>query len=422
MEIDLTYTPAQAEIFFGELKKFNCIAKGRRFGLTRGAAHWFIQRSYEQSLSLLWVETTYANIIRYYERYFLPVLKKLPRDSWTFNIQRNELKVGNSTIDFRSADIPENIEGFGYHYIFLNEAGHIMKNRYLYRNAVLPMLIDYPESKLIAGGVPKGRRFKDGQHPFYELALKASEDPAHYTFRKYTSFDNPLLSKTDLEELVGTMDDVTKRQEIFAEFIDHAEAPFFYAFDEDFHVIPSYEPNPLAPIWISVDFNVNPMTAVVAQSLTIRSCVIFDEFVLPNSSTPELCDRILAKYHGWLDRIYVTGDAAGRSRSAMAPGLNHYTIINKKLSVNSSHLRVRRKNLAHIDSQVLCNSVFQTAEFRIASGCRNTINDLIYASVNSEGGLLKTEDQGNHLTDTVRYLIDAMFSDYLTKPHKYMKV
>lgn len=420
MNVEISYTTPQSEIFFGEFKKYNAIAKGRRFGLTRGAAHFFVQRAYEQPLNLLWVDVTYANLVRYYERYFLPLLKKFPKDSWSYNVQRNELKINNSIIDLRSADVPENIEGFGYHYIFLNEAGHIMKNRYLYQNAVLPMLIDYPESKLIAGGVPKGRQWKDGLHPFYELSLKATEDPANYTFRKFTSFDNPLLSKGDLENLVNSLDDLTKRQEIYAEFVDHAESPFLYAFDEKEHVIESYEPNINLPLLLSFDFNVSPMTAVVAQSGQIRELIIFDEFVLKNSSTPELCDKIKAKYPDWAGRIYVTGDASGNARNALAAGgLNHYKIIKKALTVRDNQFKVRSKNLSHVNSRVLCNSVIQNANFRITKNCRNAITDMIYASADSEGGLVKTTDQGNHLTDCIRYIIDAQFPDFIEKPHRY---
>ena len=54
--------------------------------------------------------------------------------------------------------------------IFLNEAGIILKNNYLYTNTILPMLMDYPDSQLIAAGVPKGKIKKDGtEHIFYTL-------------------------------------------------------------------------------------------------------------------------------------------------------------------------------------------------------------------------------------------------------------
>ena len=62
-------------------------------------------------------------------------------------------------MDFRSADKPENIEGFGYALIILNEAGIILKNRRLWEETIRPMAMDY-KAKVIIGGTPKGKRVK----------------------------------------------------------------------------------------------------------------------------------------------------------------------------------------------------------------------------------------------------------------------
>ena len=71
--------------------------------------------------------------------------------------------------DFRSADRPENIEGFGYRHIIINEAGIILKNRNLWLESILPMTIDY-DANVIIGGTPKGKKVKNNEpHLFYEL-------------------------------------------------------------------------------------------------------------------------------------------------------------------------------------------------------------------------------------------------------------
>ncbi len=80
------------------------------------------------------------------------------------------MKIINSVCDFRSADKPENIEGFGYELIILNEAGIILKNRRLWEESIRPMILDY-KAKVIIGGTPKGKRVKktNETHLFYEL-------------------------------------------------------------------------------------------------------------------------------------------------------------------------------------------------------------------------------------------------------------
>ena len=68
----------QKEIFFGESARFKIIAKGRRFGLTRGLAMYTVLKMIgNNGISVLWVDTIYSNIERYFDRYFRPELKKL---------------------------------------------------------------------------------------------------------------------------------------------------------------------------------------------------------------------------------------------------------------------------------------------------------------------------------------------------------
>lgn len=223
-KIELTYTPAQIEMFFNipDGTRYEVVTKGRRFGATRGAAHAFIEWAIEGQ-RLLWGDTINSNIDRYYERYFYPALKHSDID-FNFKRQQKQLTIGNGYIDFRSSDIPENWEGFGYNKIFLNEAGIILKNDYLYTNAVLPMMMDYPDSLLIAAGVPKGKYGKNKkEHKFYSLYKSAKNKEKGYRLLEFSSYDNPLLSSDDIKELsdeIQKMSPTMKEQEIDGKFVD----------------------------------------------------------------------------------------------------------------------------------------------------------------------------------------------------------
>src|SRR5690349_11212896 len=173
MRISLEYSKAQEEIFhiWKPGVKYKIIPKGRRAAFTNGAAHAVIEWV-KQGFPVLWGDTIGGNIHRYFERYFEPQLKK-NKIEYNWDKMFNQLKIGNGFCDFRSADRPENWEGFGYKYVIINEAGIILKNRRLYAETILPMLLDYPDSKLIAGGVPKGKKTKTGEsHMFYELSQR----------------------------------------------------------------------------------------------------------------------------------------------------------------------------------------------------------------------------------------------------------
>lgn len=226
--IELTYTDEQLDIFFNipENIKYMIITKGRRFGATRGGTHACIEWLIEGK-KILWGDTVSTNIDRYFERYFVPALKANGIDYY-YTKQDKKLIVGNGYVDFRSADRPENWEGFGYDYIFLNEAGIILNNKYLYTNAVLPMLIDSPNSKLIAAGVPKGKYCKGAshkgeEHPFYTLYKLAKNKNERYLLHEYTSYDNGLLPAKEIKELeleIARMSPTMVDQEIYGRFVD----------------------------------------------------------------------------------------------------------------------------------------------------------------------------------------------------------
>ena len=193
MKVRLKYTTPQLDIFFPEEPaRHTIIPKGRRFGATHGAANACIEWGLE-GFPILWGDTINSNISRYVERYFLPTMRKNGIDP-DWNDQKKVMKIGRGYVDFRSADRPENWEGFGYRKIILNEAGIILADPYLYTNAVRPMMLDFPDAELFALGVPKGKVLRSGQeHPFYSLWQKVGTPG--YRGRAYSSRDKTRRSE-----------------------------------------------------------------------------------------------------------------------------------------------------------------------------------------------------------------------------------
>lgn len=369
---------------------------------------------------MMWGDTVSGNIDRYVERYFQPILKHLPLNIWNWNSTKRVMKIGRATIDFRSADRPENWEGFGYHLIFLNEAGIILQDPYLYDNAVLPMLMDFPNAKLIAAGTPKGKKAKNGQHKFFQLWENGTRDKVNYRLLRYSSYDNPFIAKSEIDLLASIYDEQNRKQEIFGEFIDMTEKAFLYAFNKDKHTGPTVQANPFLPLLVSFDFNVEPMTAIIAQKPDIKTLIVFDEVSIPSGSTPEVCDIITAKYPHFKFKIDVTGDATGQNRTSMIKGnVNHYKIIKEKFELTDKQLLVPKVNPSILNSRVLCNSLLQNVKITITENCIQTIHDCTYAVVDDDGDLVKTNIEGLHKLDAFRYALESAFPHFLTKPHIY---
>lgn len=247
--IEIGYHQKQDEIFFGSEVRFKVIAKGRRFGLTKGMINYVIERALNgKGEKILWVDTTYPNIQRYIERYALPILKGLPKSCMDWNKQRNEIKLRTekeSIIDFRSADRPENIEGFGYNLIIINEAGIILKNENLWLETIRPMMLDYKADAII-GGTPKGKKHKGKEHLFYKLFKnapppkstplkmgrtfvdvehtdlfpKTAEINLNWKSYNYSSYDNPMLEEAEIDELASEISPALRDQEIYGLFVD----------------------------------------------------------------------------------------------------------------------------------------------------------------------------------------------------------
>lgn len=214
------YHENQRKIFFYSKARYKIVAKGRRFGLTRGYANFVIEQMINGVDSVLWVDTIYGNIERYFDRYFKPILRDMPGNLWRHRSDLNNLTIGSSVCDFRSADKPENIEGFGYSLIILNEAGIILKNRRLWEETIRPMTLDY-KANVIIGGTPKGKRVRktNETHLFYELYQKCEKRKDWEAFN-FSSYDNPLLDKKEIDELASDISPMLRDQEIYGKFMD----------------------------------------------------------------------------------------------------------------------------------------------------------------------------------------------------------
>jgi predicted phage terminase large subunit-like protein len=218
-------------VFFETPGRYKIVTKGRRLGFTHGLANFVIDSMLDGEKKLLWVDTVHGNIDRYIERYFMPTLRNLPKNYWDWRQQKKELSINGSLCDFRSADRPENMEGFGYNTIILNEAGIILKNRYLWENAIRPMALDY-SADVIIGGTPKGKKHKGAEHLYYELfkkcvpAEQAGPDDKWVSFC-FSTYDNPLIPPEEIDEIVADVSASIRNQEIFGQFIDDPNSGIF---------------------------------------------------------------------------------------------------------------------------------------------------------------------------------------------------
>ena len=246
--------------------------------------------------------------------------------------------------------------------------------------------------------------------------------PKSWYYLPSTIEDNPALSQDkEYIERFDNLDPITRRRYIEGDWTAFKiEGQILYCFDHGRHVRSAkYELNPHLDLWFSFDFNVNPMTCLVAQRPALNNIVVVDEIRLENSHTEAICKHLLSKYPGY--RYIVTGDASGTKRSTTtAGGITDWHIIVKTLKLKDFQIRKRKANLPLNDSVTLCNSILYHTNLQIMHHCESVIADVTYAVADEYGKPKKdATTSGLHAFDAFRYLLDANYPDFITNPKKY---
>jgi len=237
--LNLYYTPGQNDIFNKTEEQFVCVPKGRRFGITQGAAIFCCKNLIKQN-SILWVDTIQGNLQIYIDLYFMPILNKINRKFWQYKGHMHDLRFLKDHLYMRSAEKPQNIEGLGagIKIIIINEAGIVLKGpkgRSLWYNTIFPMVLDN-NARVFFLGTPKGKKSKKGEDSefclYYELALKGglngSPKEEKWKTLTYSSYDNPLIPPENIKQLESDVPAVVRRQEIGGEFIDVSQEQIFH--------------------------------------------------------------------------------------------------------------------------------------------------------------------------------------------------
>ena len=248
--------------------------------------------------------------------------------------------------------------------------------------------------------------------PFLEGKL-----PDKFFYLRATMADNPTLPAEYLESLEN-LDEVTRAIFVLGDWdVIDVERPFAYAFNKVKTIKPEIKINPNAPVILSFDFNVDPITCIAGQSFDNKIRIV-KEFRLRNSDIFALCAEIKKTFGNQM--FIVTGDASGANRSAMTKGaLNFYVIIKEELQLPKTAFKVPSVNPSIKNSRVLLNSILEKhPDFQIDASCQFLIHDLQNVETSDDGNIDKKKDANlTHLLDCLRYYLWTFHNDFV----KYLK-
>lgn len=190
---------------------------------------------------------------------------------------------------------------------------------------------------------------------------------------------------------------------------------FAFAFDRKKH-LGKPKLNRLEIVWLSFDFNVNPISCSVHQHYDEKLRTL-RMIKLENSDIYKLCDEIKVYYGDCL--LKVTGDATGKARSAISKGNRHYyQVIEHELGLGGEQIEVPTVNPPLERSGLLVNAVLARYEYECHE---DDASELVYDFENvqqgADGKIIKEDRkdpaQQADSIDTFRYFCEVEMKPYV---------
>lgn len=327
--------------------------------------------------------------------------------------------INGSTIHVLGLDKPERIEGQVWHGGHITEMGNVKPGAW--RENIRPVFSD-TNGWCIIDGVPEGRAgdYYDmalyacgGTIPERDESIKGSiginpEDPEWAYYHWYSA---DVLPPHEIDAARRTYDERTFQQEYEGSF-GVAGGQAYYAFGNhnlDHHLVRNMD----APVYIGMDFNVDPMTAVLCYvNRDARMVYQWGEIFLQNSNTYEIADEICRRLHVPDGHgIVIIPDASAASSSTNSTVSDTSILMRRGFSVMHKPCNPQQRNrLAAVNS--LLRAADGTVRYKVnPKACPMTIRDFNRVELLPDGRIDKrNEIKGiGHITDALGYLINYYF-------------
>jgi hypothetical protein len=226
-------------------------------------------------------------------------------------------------------------------------------------------------------------------------------------------FENRFLLDTVpdfYERLRGSYDENFFRQEVLGDYLNARGGLVYHAFDRQKNVRAVEVDESRAVVW-AVDFNVDPMSSLVAQVERNGEVVVLDEIVLRRATTEQACEEFEKRFGLPRAGVVVYGDASGASMHTT--GHSDYRVIRNYFSSRMAKVsyRVPKANPPVRDRVSVVNARLRNArgetQLFVDPKCRELIDDFEQVSYQEDSTQIdKDKDRRRtHVSDALGYLI-----------------
>jgi hypothetical protein len=332
----------------------------------------------------------------------------LERNAIPFEHNKGEntvvLKDSRARILFRPVEEFDRLRGMNLAWFGLDELTYTQEDAWV----VLEGRLRDPKAERLCGfatWTPKGfdwvyRRFMLEPVDGYEVVIAEPFENRHLLKRIPDFYDR----------LKRSYDSKFYEQEVLGKYLSLHAGMVYHAFRREEHV-DDVAVDPKLPLLWALDFNVNPMSSVVAQ-ISGETVRVLNEIVLNQASTMDACEEFLARFPQHDKGIYVYGDASGAHMQTS--GTTDYNIVRDTLrrgGYKNVTYKVPRANPFVRERVGLVNAKLKSAadekRLVIDRKCSELIKDLEQVSYKADSSVIdKDKDpKRTHLSDALGYLI-----------------
>jgi phage terminase large subunit len=314
------------------------------------------------------------------------------------------MKDTGSRIYFRSVDDFERLRGTNLAWFGLDELTYTAEEAWLRLEG---RLRDPKASRLCGFAVwtPKGfdwvhRRFIRHRVDGYEVVL-AQAFENRFVLDKIPDF---------YERLKSSYDPKFFEQEVLGAYLNVQAGVVYSGFNRTRNV-KAMEVDTRLPLYWALDFNVDPMSSIVAQKNRDEVRVL-DEIVLSRASTTEACQEFHDRYPNHQSGIVIYGDASGQR--LQTAGTTDYQIIKeyfRQTAYRGLKFRVPPSNPSVRERVALVNGKLLSASEEVTlftdPRCKALIMDFEEVTFKPDSGVIdKDKDpKRTHLSDALGYLV-----------------
>jgi len=387
-------SPAQDTVA-NDSTRFRVVVAGRRFGKTHLSIRELCYHAKEPDKEVWYVAPTYKMARQIVWR---KLKNKLQDLNWITKTNETELTItlrNGSVISLKGADNYDSLRGVGLDFIVLDEFADIDPEAWY--ETLRPTLSD-KQGRALFIGTPKG--IGNWAYNIYQNTL---DNPTWKSY-SFTTIEGGQVPDSEIEAARLDLDERTFRQEYLATF-ETFSGRIYYGFDRALNVR-KYEGTTPDVIYVGMDFNIDPMSAVIAARMG-DTLHIIDEVRLFSSNTQEMVNELKQRFPK--TRIWAYPDPAGNQRKTSAGGQTDIMILTNAgfvVKAPRAHTPVRDRINA-VNSRLCSSSGIR--HLIIDPKCKYTIEGL-ERQVYKEGSSQPDKDSGyDHMNDALGYMTDYLF-------------